>query len=1733
MPEGIARERKMISQTDAEASWLLVLGDEAVARAAMDCGAKVHGYPGTPWTEAGIYYFQRLGTEDWAPNEKVAAEWALGESYAGTRVLVGAKHVGWNVGAEIIMNARMTGVNGGMILYSADDPSMHSSQNEQDNRYYALMADIPCLEPTDQHEMYEWTKAAFLISEQLSLPILLRTTTRLAHNRAIIRVRPERDPGRRALADDRRRWVVLPMNARMTHERLTKIDLEVTLEGAAAQLGLEINAVTPGELKHLGIITSGVAHGYVLRAMKDLGIAGSIPILRIGAYPAQKAVDRFVADKEQVLVVEEGGPFIETRLLGSAAQTGFVKHGKLDHYLPRVGEMTPTSVRSGVARFAMHDAGSAVLILATPYPAHEMDFTDILAPRPPRLCVGCSHRDTANALKTAIEDLDPAREQTRVFGDIGCYTLVAIEHQLLDTTVEMGASIGMAAGAARSGLKYAIGFIGDSTFVHSGLPTLVAAVQKNTPMTVMISDNGTTAMTGMEKVPIRDSVEQIVRGLGVDPEHVAVITPTDKKHDGNVQIIKRELEYPGLSVVISKRSCMHLASAERAKKSGPAQAQWIDEYQPLPDAPTQVPAVDLGLVVAGVGGQGILAATEILDRGMLGILKKTQKAESGRQTLYLQQPEVHGMAQRGGSVLTNLRIANDRVTAGMIGDYEADVLLSFDILETARNIHLMAQTGTLISSVNLFPNIEYPHRQKILDRLLQYPRHILLDARGLAKEAGTERAQNSVMLGAFGATTGVLPRRYLEALIREQYQSKRAEIVEANVKAFRFGWDAARFYEACRNEGMAPNDTYTLVLRLSGTSFDAALAGEWKRVMDLHGGVLTETLLARRRKLEADADLLDALLAAPVLSQDDTQKMIEPYLETVGLKPSAEPKIPRHDALFSTVDHLLSRADAEGRTSLYEHEIAQIYQACEALEPPHFVFVPDSQIDRDARASLSEHVVVKIVADHLTHKTGLDAVRLRVPAETLQATIDAMRRNFPEQYAAEILADPAAAPEAYKPFLTDEPDAAGLRKAVEDSIRGMFISDFYPHDTNLGGEIQIGTKLDPTFGPVIVYALGGVNADTFMQRGTVKKEVLSLRALGLGEDETLFANEMICETDLLRANLPGNRRGEQFEAINPIERRLSKAIQQVAEIARHYSRENPEAKYHITKFEINPVADGNVCLDGVLHFCTAREGRFGSGDIQAIDALVDWKTMVLAGLSSARPLPPDVTLVKALENGTPMGNLYFLAPDPDKLWEGLNQRYAAQYTFDRARFFSTSSELKEHLGGRRLDLLFCAVPAGAVPALVAEAVQAGVVRAINIATAGLGETAAGREPQKKLAEVIRQHDTRVCGPNNLGHYARIDERVVDTLFAPVAYKTSATDQGYADAVLVCQSGARAITLRSALRGVVAPRYVLTTGNCMDLSASDYLAWVRDKHTAAAPLNIVAFYIESLKPDEGLIFARLAQKMVAEGKSILVHYAGSTKEASVLTETHTGRAAGDRDVFVGAMEQVGAYVTDNLQEFEDMIRMKACLDATTKVCPNPTRLPAIGGGSNAGFEKCAIAGHIVAGDGEYMFRLANLSADTNAAIHDVLGRAEGKAKITFIDQAQILDFSPQLEDARCIEVFRRVLEDPNTDCAILSVVPETSALNTLPAGAGHAEDFTRSGSLIRGFVELKRTHDKPFVVSISEGQKHDAAADFLNENGVATFRYVDRATEILGRYMQHRVREENVRSTFRVSGASGD
>jgi indolepyruvate ferredoxin oxidoreductase alpha subunit len=547
-----------------------MLGNEAIARGALEAGvAFTTAYPGTPSSEIALQFFQISRESDlyfeYSANEKVALEMAAGAAMCGLRAMTTMKHVGLNVAADSLMTLAYTGINGALVLVVADDPYMFSSQNEQDTRWYGKLSGLPILEPSTVAEAKEMTTAAFEISQELKLPVILRTTTRINHSSDMVALGalPERVT-RGSFEKNPMAYVCIPAVSRRLHPKLLeKIDRAAQMADTSPWNRLEGSGCW-------GIVCNGVSYGYVVDAVRELGAAESFKILRVGfSHPfPDNLAQQFLDTCEKVLVVEEGEPYLQEALHNTAHRYGKMLEiqGKSEGLFSRLYEFDPAMVKKVIAFYFN-------LPFTPSIPIRTDDLPEV-PNRPPNLCAGCPHRAAYVAVREVFND------EAIYPTDIGCYTLGMLPPlRMGDFLIAMGAGIGSAGGFSLATGRKVVAFIGDSTFFHSGLSPLANAVYNNHDFLLVILDNGTTGMTGHQPHPGVDlshlsiqrttiDIEAVVKGMGV--RKVRTINPF--KFRKTVEAIRELAQYRGVSVLIARAPCpLYVRNLPNHRKMRPFQ----------------------------------------------------------------------------------------------------------------------------------------------------------------------------------------------------------------------------------------------------------------------------------------------------------------------------------------------------------------------------------------------------------------------------------------------------------------------------------------------------------------------------------------------------------------------------------------------------------------------------------------------------------------------------------------------------------------------------------------------------------------------------------------------------------------------------------------------------------------------------------------------------------------------------------------------------------------------------------------------------------------------------------------------------------------------------------------------------------------------------------------------------------------------------------------------------------
>ncbi len=557
---------KLTLTSDAPGGSMFMLGNEAIARGAIEAGVQVYAaYPGTPSSEISetlINLSKELHYHgEWSVNEKVAFEVAFGASMTGVRAMTSMKHVGLNVALDPLMSATYMGAIGGMVVVDADDPGQWSSQNEQDNRFIAEQAYMPILEPSSPQEAKDMMASAFDLSEKYGQLFMLRTVTRLSHARGDVKLGPINKEKKPAQFKPNERLLCMPAWARKNRglmiERMAKMRVDFD--------NLDYNQLTLVKGARFGIITSGIAYSYAIEALRWLGLADQVAILKIGTpHPLpQNKVRQLLSAVQEVLVIEELEPFVENhvKVIAQEAAMTLKIHGK--DSVPLKGELSTRKVAEAIARVT----GTKLPLDFNAIDTIMEEVTPILPSRPPTLCAGCPHRSSLHAINTAVRLVKKDLGQRVLIGDIGCYSLGLYPPLFsMDTCICMGGGFGLADGIATVHKGPVVGHLGDSTFYHSGIPSMINAVFNQTKVTLLVLDNAATSMTGFQPNPgapgnnaVGIRPEDIARACGV--KFVEVVNCFDLKK--TTAVLEKAIRFDGPAVVVSRGACAILSARDK------------------------------------------------------------------------------------------------------------------------------------------------------------------------------------------------------------------------------------------------------------------------------------------------------------------------------------------------------------------------------------------------------------------------------------------------------------------------------------------------------------------------------------------------------------------------------------------------------------------------------------------------------------------------------------------------------------------------------------------------------------------------------------------------------------------------------------------------------------------------------------------------------------------------------------------------------------------------------------------------------------------------------------------------------------------------------------------------------------------------------------------------------------------------------------------------------------------
>lgn len=992
--------------------------------------------------------------------------------------------------------------------------------------------------------------------------------------------------------------------------------------------------------------------------------------------------------------------------------------------------------------------------------------------------------------------------------------------------------------------------------------------------------------------------------------------------------------------------------------------------------------MEQNLILAGVGGQGILTIARAISNAAM------------RRDLHLKQAEVHGMSQRGGAVQSHLRIADHELFSDLIPTGDADLIFSVEPLEALRYVQYLADDGVMVVSTNAFVNIEnYPAIEQVLDRIAEFPRHVLLDADGLAKAAGSVRAANIVTLGA-GSLFLELEAQDLDDAVTEMFSAKGEKIVEINRRAFRLGRNAAAAYR----DG----------LQRGGTS---------RAVRTWIDGLSPEDLLG-------------------------DEPPVPPLFDDVDLVANR-----LTGAEATAFERTLLRAYEEDRRPLYEHEVYMLVELVGAISPPKYVFVPKGgMIAPEALEEFpGERVVLKIVSQDVIHKTDADGIvfaakdyeTIRREAERLVARHDATAR-----------------------------------------VQGVLVVEYVEGTrSGFGNELFVGVRATREFGPVIAAGLGGVDTEYLASKMRPGVAVAKACATDTTAEEFLDLFKCTAAYDVLAGRARGHRR-----AVSDGE--LLRCFRAFISIARHFCIDRGAEGPDVAELEVNPFAfrqERMVPLDGRGRLGTAAK-RSAPRPPAKVQSLLEPRAIGVLGVSAAGMNFGRIILNNIKNCGFPTEHLHIVKDNEQEI--------------DGVRCVPTVRDLPEFV-----DMLVIAAPAPAIPDITIDVIGSGKVGAAIMIPGGMGEKEGTEEIERKIRAAIaagREMDGGgpvFLGPNCMGIQSRPGK--YDTFFIPQSKLDTRWTAPARRVALVSQSGAFIVSRLSNLE-TLDPALSISLGNQIDLTIADLVHAVAGRDD----IDVIGVYAEGFANLDGLDFVRALRKATEAGKLVVFYKAGRTASGRSAAAGHTASVAGDYDVCLAAAANAGALVVESFKEFEQLV------DLATALYRKPIRGLRIGAVSNAGFETVGMADAVIGAD--YHLTMADLSSETKARLTDVLA----KHKLDkLVNARNPLDVNPMAGDAAYEECVRVLLDSPEVDAVVASLVPLTPMMKTTP------DEIDQTGSLVERLPKLLGETKKPVVVNIDSGSLYEPMAKALRAAGVPVFRSSDQAMRALGRYLCRRASEQ--------------
>jgi len=804
---------------------------------------------------------------------------------------------------------------------------------------------------------------------------------------------------------------------------------------------------------------------------------------------------------------------------------------------------------------------------------------------------------------------------------------------------------------------------------------------------------------------------------------------------------------------------------------------------------------------------------------------------------------------------------------------------------------------------------------------------------------------------------------------------------------------------------------------------------------------------------------------------------------------------------YGLMNTLFSTAEAQGRSVLFEYEVYELLKIAGMQVPEYRFCKTETGIHTTITGiALDKSYVIKVVSEHITHKTEAGGVKVGVPAADIPAVIETMQTTIPQRFAGWLIKHPAQTPTHYRELLNNK---INLENQIAEDIHGFLLVEHIEYSRRFGEECIVGAKLDPAFGPVVMVGPGGTGSEFY---ASAFKPEVAVSLISADTDNEAIIGDILKPLAIVKA-MTGAIRGEN--ALIQIGE-LVKVIRAFQKLTHLYSFYNPDARWHILEVEANPCVCANGViypLDGFLRFAPAQPLP-PKRPYYKIKQLLDPGTVGIIGISATRVSPAGTILKNFFEAGLTREQFYLVHPQEREI--------------SGCRCFQSLDELKEHLNGKKIDLFVVAVPVVGASGKTAEDVIRHIVQndlseSLLIISAGFDETEQGKEAANRLRDdffTSRSFPSKgpiACGPNTLGNIYGI----IDTRFVP-RHKSSADGTGKSNAVMICQSGAYLICRLSNLAGVVYPAIGISIGNQLDLTFSDYLNYVWE-YEQSKSIDVYGVYIEGLKEGDGAAFLHTVRTITSAGKAVIVYKAGRTPEGQDAAKGHTASIAGDYIVSRLLLRQAGAYVAESFEEFQDIIKMFSLLADTTINPPGihpfwKRPIPQVAALSNAGFEKCAVGDNLYY-NGIQLLSLAEYSNETNEKIKAIFAE---HGLLSIIDIGKILDLTPMANDIVYAQLAEAILSDEEVDCGLIAAVPETNMLNTLK---NQNEDFSAENSFGGALARLRSRIKKPWIVSVESGYRYEPLVSFFEKHNIPTFRSVDIAALRLGLYINYRRRLE--------------